>query len=989
MRYALACLCFLVLAACGGGGQSPTSPTPPTQPAPQPGGIGSAGGTVSNGGAQIVVPAGALAQAVQIAIEQTDAGAPPLPAGVTAFGPMFAFTPHGTTFAAPATVTLPYDPAQVPAGTQLQLYKTDATQTTWQALALTSTGSNSVTAQVMGFSHMVVGGEPPPLERGEPERSWIFEEFLADGLGAVESEDQDGKPNNQTGGVVEDVHDFGPLPLNFDGDTNATGAVFSSETGGTYWVYAQGPEGSILTPDSSIGSRVTLVQKQGFKKNRDDARLKLHVTKIFMRAIDSNGGEILYPECPWGLGSEECGLTISSAVTFDVWAYAINTIFAGRSLAELYGHQGNWRGRTRLLLKGRELHRPLWRDELFVIDDDVGGVGSKQHVTYQLKEPLTIEIDISRVNTGDSFTLHVEAVAETYNRRQRESYVAAFFRDPIGIEGAEIETFGLDAVAVPFDEPPPVQPQAPECTSGDEAEGGALQFAAATFLAPEVPNGGRQVVITRSGGSLGEVSATVRTHEDTAFEGDDYEPVDMSVYFPDGDDEPRVVEVPLVLDHAPEIDELLTLTLSDPRGCAVLGTQASTTLTIQDDDRPEPEPQPSGLDATFGTDGKATLASFGGDESGMALQADGKIVMVGGRFLDFVLARFNADGSPDTSFGRGGSVTTDIAGGFAQERARAVAIQRDGKIVVAGESSLPSGDLAVALVRYNTDGTLDATFGSAGIAFEQGARGRAWDAAILSDGRIVVAGDAFVENSTTDFGDFLLARYTANGTLDLSFGSGGSVVTDINARTDLARNLVVQPNGALVVSGDPPGTGPTRRTGVARYTANGALDASFGTGGKLEIPRALVGRGLALQSDGRFVLVGSATVLNMQNDFSHFAVVRLNADGTFDNTFGANGITATSITGLTDVAHAVALQADGRIVVAGEGNLVNPNFALARYNTDGKLDTTFAVDGKLVVDFFGLEDRAENVALQADGKIVAGGLAVDGTNGYGLVRVNP
>ncbi len=311
MRIALAFL-FLALAACGGGGQTPT-PTP-TPPVPQPSGIGPAGGTVSNGGAQVVVPAGALAQAVQIAIEQTDVGAPPLPAGVTRFGAMFAFTPHGTTFAAAATVTLPYDPSLVPAGTQLQLYKTDATQAAWQAVALASTGSNSVTAQVMGFSHMVVGGTPPPIERGDPERSWLFEEFLADGLGPVVPEDQDGESNDQTGGVVDDEHDYGPLALHVNGDTTATGAVFSSETGVTYWVLAQGPEGSILTPESRIGNRVTLVQKQGFKKNRDDARLKLHVIKVFLEAIDANGGEILYPECPWSL---DCGLTISGTVTFN------------------------------------------------------------------------------------------------------------------------------------------------------------------------------------------------------------------------------------------------------------------------------------------------------------------------------------------------------------------------------------------------------------------------------------------------------------------------------------------------------------------------------------------------------------------------------------------------------------------------------------------------------------------------------------------------
>ena len=272
---------------------------------------------------------------------------------------------------------------------------------------------------------------------------------------------------------------------------------------------------------------------------------------------------------------------------------------------------------------------------------------------------------------------------------------------------------------------------------------------------------------------------------------------------------------------------------------------------------------------------------------------------------------------------------------------------------------------------------------------DAGAVGRAFDVAVLTDGRIVVAGDAPVGSGTQDFGDFLVARYMADGTRDASFATDGMIITDMTSRTDLARNLVVQPNGAVVVSGDPFGSDPARSTSVARYDANGVLDPSFGSGGKVVIAGAYVGRGLALQSDGRLVLVGSMAVQNVPNDFTHFAVLRLNADGTFDNSFGTEGATTTSITGLTDTAHAVALQADGRIVVAGEGNLVNPNFALVRYNTDGTLDTSFAVDGKLAVDFFGLEDRAESVAVQAGGKIVAGGLAVNSSDGYGLIRVNP
>jgi hypothetical protein len=191
MRIAFVCLLF-VLAGCGGGGGSP--PPPPSQTPPS--GIGTAGGTVSNGDAKVVVPAGALSQATSIAIEQTNSGAPPLPAGVVSFGPMFAFTPHGTTFAAPVTVTLPYDASLVPAGTQVEFYKTDSSQSSWQSMPVTSTGSNSVTADVTGFSYMVAGGTPPSLAREEPDRLWIFEKILADSEKPVAAEDAEDANDN-------------------------------------------------------------------------------------------------------------------------------------------------------------------------------------------------------------------------------------------------------------------------------------------------------------------------------------------------------------------------------------------------------------------------------------------------------------------------------------------------------------------------------------------------------------------------------------------------------------------------------------------------------------------------------------------------------------------------------------------------------------------------------------------------------------------------
>jgi uncharacterized delta-60 repeat protein len=989
IRVFLLSIASAALVACGGGGDDTGSGASNVVQSPPPAaGIGNAGGTVHGpSGAQVVIPAGALSQNVAIEVAQSSAGAPALPAGINAVGEMFAFTPHGTTFASPVTVTVPFDPARVTAGATPALYKTTAGQAGWETVPGATVNGSTMTASITSFSHAVVAtpAPPPPLQRAVPERSWEYKEFLADDIApnGVEAPDQDGKPNSQTGGTVSDEHDFGPLPLQVNGDSTATGAVFSSETGTTYWVFAQGPSGSILTPLSKIGNRVSLVQRQGFKKTgAGPARLKLHVTRVFIEAIDANGTEILYPECPWSL---ECGLTMSASVTLDVKAYAINTFFTGRNSVELFGSQGNWDARGNRAIEGRQ---SLWRGDAFVLNRDAGGFGSGQHATVQLKEPITIEIEIPerQVGEGQSFTLMIEAVAETMNRRQRESYVAAFLRDPLGIEGATIETFNLEPVAVPYEDPPEDQPVAPECDTGADPEAGTIQFAAATFLAPEIPRGGARVLITRTGGSRGEASARVTTQDGSAHAGADYQAVDTIVYFGDGDDTPRTLEVPIVLDREAEPDKTVNLTLGDPRGCVGLGAPSTATVTILDDDRPEPTPPPSGLDPTFGTGGKAALPGFGGGESDMAVQADGRIVMVGGRFTDFVMARFNADGSLDTSFGVDGKVTTDIAGGFAQERARAVAIQADGKIVVAGEAA-PVGDSVVALARYNTDGSLDASFGAGGKVTS--VSGRAFAVAIQDDGKIVIAGDAPVTRGQSDFADLLLARFNADGTLDAGFGIGGARVLDVGAGTNLARNLLLLADGHIVVAGDPFGSNANDRTAVVRFDSRGSLDNTFGTGGAVVIDGRL-GRGLALQPDGKLLLVGASTVLAT----SEFAMMRLNPDGTTDTAFGANGLVTTpvsnSTSGTGDIAQAVAVHASGRIYVAGVSGSPNQNFALARYTANGQLDSTFASGGSVTVDFNGLTDSAESLALLADGRILLGGVATPVSSAaYGLIRVNP
>ena len=228
--------------------------------------------------------------------------------------------------------------------------------------------------------------------------------------------------------------------------------------------------------------------------------------------------------------------------------------------------------------------------------------------------------------------------------------------------------------------------------------------------------------------------------------------------------------------------------------------------------------------------------------------------------------------------------------------------------------------------------------------------------------------------------DFQVVRYNANGTLDLSFHA------DIVVSLTAARNVVLQPNGAIVASGEPIGT--STRTFIARYHPNGGLAASFGVEGRLTLSDMRVGEGLALQGDGKLVLVGSIGDVPS----TRFAVRRLQADGSPDTTFGAGGTVTTDLTGRGDAANAVALQGDGKIVVAGISNRQgNFDFGLARYNIDGPLDTTFAGigGGKLTIDFFRFDDIGESVAVQPDGKIVIGGLARNLVDGYGVARVFP
>jgi uncharacterized delta-60 repeat protein len=413
------------------------------------------------------------------------------------------------------------------------------------------------------------------------------------------------------------------------------------------------------------------------------------------------------------------------------------------------------------------------------------------------------------------------------------------------------------------------------------------------------------------------------------------------------------------------------------------------------------------LDTSFGGTGEVTgtIDSGGAAASALAIQKDGKLVAAGhsntGPFSlpgssagnnDFALVRYHANGTLDTSFGRGGKVTTTIgpggglsiggphAGGAV---ASALAIQKDGKLVAAGGTHHGFGG-EFALARYNANGTLDTSFGRGGIV--KTPTGSASALAIQQDGKLVAAGGAVLPKPGSDSG-FALARYHANGRLDTSFGRGGKVTTPFGSGNDFANELAIQKDGKLVAAGV-----SDNGFALARYHANGTLDTSFGRGGKVTTP---IGPGagasaLAIQQDGKLVAAGGS-------DNGHvgvFTLARYNANGTLDTSFGRGGKVTTPI-GPGAGASALAIQQDGKLVVVGgrstrrEGRPVplpsgDTFFVLVRYNANGTLDTSLGRSGKVTTLITNcLQDcGASALAIQQDGKLVAAGGGYHGSGGY-------
>jgi uncharacterized delta-60 repeat protein len=481
-------------------------------------------------------------------------------------------------------------------------------------------------------------------------------------------------------------------------------------------------------------------------------------------------------------------------------------------------------------------------------------------------------------------------------------------------------------------------------TDVDQAAGVALQ-------------GNGKIVVVGSGGPNADFAiARYNTNGslDTSFSGDGKETTDFGAF-------------DLATDVAIQSDGKI---VAVGRGVTTSGTFALARYNTN-----------GSLDTTFSGDGKQTTVFPGGsgEARGVALQGNGKIVVAGSTNGNFALARYNTNGSPDTTFSGDGKLTTDFGG---SEFATALVLQTDGKIVAAG---VDSGGFALA--RYNPNGSLDTSFSGDGKqTTDLGANGGevVGGVALQADAKIVVVGRGAPTNGFDDFG---IVRYNPNGSLDTTFSGDGIQTTDFGG-FDSADDVAIQPDGKIVAAGVADTSGINSDFALARYNPNGSLDATFSGDGKerTDFGGPDAAAGLAIQDDGKIVTAGFASG---NPGGGGFALARYNPNGSLDVSFSGDGKQTTDFGGSSEFASGLALQDDGKILAVGDNGV--GDFALARYNPNGSLDTTFSGDGKQTTDFGGF-DGATGVAVQGDGKIVVvGGGASDlgGRDDFTIARYNP
>lgn len=389
---------------------------------------------------------------------------------------------------------------------------------------------------------------------------------------------------------------------------------------------------------------------------------------------------------------------------------------------------------------------------------------------------------------------------------------------------------------------------------------------------------------------------------------------------------------------------------------------------------------PGQLDTRFNSpNGFAVYDSgFSDGMESIALQEDGKIVVVGwidypGTNWDVTILRYNADGRLDTTFGTNGVITERVN---TSSRGRAIAIQPDRKVLMAGETCRDVPELAdecdALLVRYNHDGTRDNDFGTNGVVTYNHSY---WDAvygiALQPDGKIVVGGLSADESLTSS--EALLLRFKMDGTPDPTFGTNGMVVYSQGINDEII-SVAVQPDGKILAGGHTL-NGPSDVL-LLRYNPNGTLDTGFGAGGvvKYDGGSADYARKIALQADGKILVAG----WTHEGIDDNVLLLRYNSDGTLDSLFGTNGVVRYD-SRKYEQGWSMAVQPNGKVLVTGRvEDTDHSDVLLLRYAKDGALDASFGQGGVVRYDS-GLKDGAQSVAIASDGGIVVGAWFLDGS----------
>jgi len=382
------------------------------------------------------------------------------------------------------------------------------------------------------------------------------------------------------------------------------------------------------------------------------------------------------------------------------------------------------------------------------------------------------------------------------------------------------------------------------------------------------------------------------------------------------------------------------------------------------------------LDTSFGNNGIITTQIAGDYNSGEAsvVQPDGKIVIAGqaGDAFTFkvAVARYNPDGTLDISFGNSGTLIIPV--GPARSYARSVDLQDDGKIVVGAYTyDDVEGDFAV--LRLNTDGTLDNSFGNNGITIVDAGSHEIVDAmTILNDGRIILAGN--------DYDNFLAARFNTNGSLDTTFGVNGWVTSEFESSASQVKDITFQNDGKILLSGYAANISTGRhKIAAARFNPDGSIDTAFGNAGQVLFNIGNFddyGVAVEVQTDEKIILGGYTTVSISPFKYD-FAAIRLNPDGSFDTSYGDNGIAISRVyEDGRNYVEEMLIQPDNKVILVGfVAASSDSNIGMIRFDTEGNVDTTFGIDGKVNTDISGREDYGKAITLQPDNKIVLTGFS--------------